>query len=179
MKTTANNNSETKKFYVIASNEYEANMPDLFVMDADGNYYGVSDHSYARWHNFPKSIDHWMNIEGSDSGRYFIIDEVELPTSQVVQFEILTAEYCKLDAETPKFGEEYPNRIFGGFKTKKAYDQAVETYMEHYREWCEASNIGEYISRKNELWKARILLFITFSKNVYEAIKDNDNIKHA
>ena len=34
MKTTANNsNNETKKFYVIASSEYEANMPDLFIMN--------------------------------------------------------------------------------------------------------------------------------------------------
>ena len=179
MKTTANNNSETKKFYVIASSEYEANMPDLFIMDADGNYYGVSDHSYARWHNFPKDINHWKNAEGSDGGRHFIIDEVELPKAQVVQFEILTAEYCKLDAETPKFGEEYPNRIFGGFKSKKAYDQAVADYMAHYKTWCEASNIGEYIGRKNELWKARTLLFITFSQKVYEAIKDNDCIKRA
>ena len=179
METTLNNNSETKKVYVIASSEYEANMPDLFIMDADGNYYGVSDHSFARWHNFPKDINYWKTAEGSDGCRHFIIDEVELPTAQVVRFEILTAEYCKLDAETPRFGEEYPNRIFGGFKTKKDYDKAVETYMEHYRVWCEASNIGEYISRKHELWKARTLLFITFSQKVYEAIKDNDNIKHA
>lgn len=176
---TTTNNNETKKFFVIASSEYEANMPDLFVMDAAGDYYGVSDHSYARWHNFPKDVDHWRNAEGSDAGRYFIIDEVELPVAQVVRFEILTAEYCELDAETPKFGEEYPNRIFGGFKSKKAYDQAVADYMAHYKIWCEASNIGEYVSRKNELWKARTLLFITFSKKVYEAIKDNDCIKRA
>ena len=179
MKTTSNNNSETKKVYVIASSEYEANMPDLFLMDSDGNYYGVSVNSYVRWHNFPKSIDHWKNEEGSDAGRYFIIDEVELTTAQIEQFDNLTKEYSRLDAETPKFGEEYPNSIFGGFKTKKAYNQAVETYMEHYCEWCKTSNIGEYVSRKNELWKARTLLFITFSQKVYEAIKDNDNIKHA
>lgn len=172
-------NSETKKVYVIASSEYEANMPDLFLMDADGNYYGVSDNSYVRWHNFPKSIDHWMNTDGSDAGRYFIIDEVELPTSQIEKFDNLTKEYCKLDAETPKFDEEYPNSIFGGFKTKKAYNQAMETYMEHYGEWCKANNIGSYTLRKSELWKARILLFITFSKNVYEAIKDNNCIKRA
>ena len=168
---------ETKKFYVIASSEYEANMPDLFVMDADGDYYGVSEHSYAKWHNYPKSIEHWKGAEGSDAGRYFIIDEVELNVADVVRFDSLTAQYERLDAETPKFGEEYPNRIFGGFKTKKAYKQAVDAYMEHYKVWAETSNIGCYINRKRELWKARTLLFISFSQKVYEGIKDNDNIK--
>lgn len=33
------------KIYVIASTEYEANMPDLFLMDENGIYYGVSEHS--------------------------------------------------------------------------------------------------------------------------------------
>ena len=67
MKTTANNNSETKKFYVIASSEYEANMPDLFIMNDNGEYFGVSGHSYAAWHNYPKSINFWMGAEGSDA----------------------------------------------------------------------------------------------------------------
>ena len=68
MKTTANNNSETKKFYVIASSEYEANMPDLFIMNDNGEYFGVSGHSYAAWHNYPKSINFWMGL-GSRKGR--------------------------------------------------------------------------------------------------------------
>ena len=177
MKTTANNNSETKKVYVIASSEYEANMPDLFIMDADGFYYGVSDHSYARWHNFPKDINHWQNAEGSDGGRHFIIDEVELPKAQVVRFEILTAEYCRLDAETPTFDLQYP--VSRDYKTKKAYNQAVNDFMAAHEEWSKKSNIGYYINTKRDLWKQRTELFITFSQKVYEAIKDNNCIKHA
>lgn len=165
----------TKKFFVIASTEYEANMPDLFVMDADGNYYGVSEHSYAKWHNFPKSIDFWKNAEGSDAGRYFNIDEVELDVAQVVKFEIITAEYERLDAETPKFELQYP--IDSDYKTKKAYNQAVYDYTAAHEEWCKKSNIAYYVNTKRDLWKQRTELFVTFSKKVYEAIKDNHNIK--
>lgn len=163
------------KIYVIASTEYEANMPDLFLMDEKGNYYGVSEHSYAIWHKFPKSIDFWRNAEGSDDGRYFNIDEVELDAAQVQKFDQLTKEYAKLDAETPDFSEQYPAP--SSFKTKKAYNQAVKDYMARYEEWVKVSNIRYYISTKQNLWSERTRLFCSFSKNVYEAIKDNDPIK--
>lgn len=85
------------KIFVIASTEYEANMPDLFLMDEGGNYYGVSEHSYPKWHKFPKSIDYWRNAEGSDAGRWFNIDEVELSAELVEEFDKLTKVY----EETP------------------------------------------------------------------------------
>ena len=179
MTTTSNNNnnSETKKFYVIASTEYEANMPDLFVMDAEGNYYGVSGSSYVRWHNYPKSIDFWMGAEGSDAGRYFNIDEVELTQAQVDEFDRLTKEHERLDAEMPDFELKYPERK--DFKTKKAYNQAVNDHVAAYEEWIKKNNIAYYINTKRDLWKQRTELFITFSQKVYEDIKDNDCIKHA
>jgi hypothetical protein len=178
MKTTANNsNNETKKFYVIASSEYEANMPDLFIMNDNGEYFGVSGHSYAAWHNYPKSINYWMGAEGSDAGRYFNIDEVELTQAQVDEFDRITKEYARLDAETPTFELTYP--VSRDYKTKKAYNQAVNDFMTAHEEWCKKSNIGYYINTKRDLWKQRTELFITFSQKVYEAIKDNDNIKHA
>ena len=164
------------KIYVIASSEYEANMPDLFLMDTDSNYYGVSMHSYARWKNFPKGISYWMNAEGSDAGRYFYIDEVELPQEQVEEFDHITKEYNRLDEETPNFDLPYPSPR--GYKTKKAYNEAVNEYMKARSEWCKASNIAYYINTKNDLWKQRTKLFISFSEKVYEGIKDNHCIMY-
>ena len=164
------------KIFVIASTEYEANMPDLFLMDAEGNYYGVSQHSYARWHNFPKSIDHWMNAEGSDAGRYFNIDEVELPTDKVEEFDRITKEYERLDADTPKFELTYPVR--SDYKTKKAYQEATDDFMMKHDEWCKTSGIQRYMTAKSDLWRQRTRLFCSFSEKVHEAISDNDHIKH-
>ena len=171
------NATATKKFYVIASTEYEANMPDMFVMSEAGEYFGVSAHSYAAWHNYPKNIDFWMNAEGSDAGRYFNIDEVELTQAQVDEFDRITKEYARLDAETPTYEPTYPVR--SDYKTKKAYKDATDEFMAAYKAWCKDNNIGYYIITKRNLWKQRTQLFIAFSQKVYEAIKDNDNIKYA
>lgn len=168
---------KTKKFYVIASTEYEANMPDIFVMDEDGNYYGASEHSYAVWHNFPKSIDHWNGREGSDAGRFFNIDCVELTQSQVDEFERVTREHARLVAETPSFERKFP--ASEDYKTKKAYNQAVNDYMAANEEWRKRVNLASFMTAKGEIWQRRIKLFVTFSQKVYEAIKDNDNIKYA
>lgn len=162
------------KIYIIASTEYEANMPDLFLMDTDGNYYGVSPHSYVRWHNYPKDINHWMTSKCSDADRFFHIDEVELPIEKVNEFDSITKEYVRLEEETPRFELFYPVRRL--FKTKKAYNQAVREFIEKHSEWCETSNIRYYTQVKNELWNQRTSLFCTFSKNVYDAISDNHNI---
>jgi hypothetical protein len=118
-----------------------------------------------------------MGAEGSDAGRYFNIDEVELTQAQVDEFDRITKEYARLDAETPIFELTYP--VSRDYKTKKAYNQAVSEFMLAHDEWCKKSNIGYYINTKRELWKQRTELFITFSQKVYEAIKNNDNIKYA
>ena len=102
-------------------------MPDLFIMNDNGEYFGVSGHSYAAWHNYPKSINYWMGAEGSDAGRYFNIDEVELTQAQVDEFDRITKEYARLDAETPTFELQYP--VSRDYKTKKAYNQAVNDFM--------------------------------------------------
>ena len=164
------------KIFVIASTEYEANMPDLFLMDAEGNYYGVNHNSYVIFHKYPKSIDYWRHAEGSDAGRYFNIDEVELPADKVEEFNRITKEYERLDAETPTFERTYPIR--SEYKTKKAYNEAVNDFMAAHDEWCKMSNIGYYVNTKRDLWKQRTELFCTFSRKVYDAISDNDNIKH-
>lgn len=171
-----NQTEGVKKFYVIASTEYEANMPDLFLMDAMGNYYGVSEHSYVIWHKYPKSIDFWKTAQCSDADRYFNIDEVELTQTQVDEFDRLTKEYAKLDRETPIFELQYPKS--SDFKTKKAYNQAVADLVSKHEAWAKESNVANYITKKNQLWKQRTELFVTFSKNVYDAIKKNDCISH-
>ena len=163
------------KIFVIASTEYEANMPDLFLMDAESNYYGVSQNSYASWHKFPKSIDHWMNAEGSDAGRFFNIDEVDIPTDQVEEFDRITKEYERLDAETPRFELTYPAQK--DYKTKKAYQEACDDFETQHSEWCKTSGIQKYMSAKNELWEQRTRLFCSFSKKVRKAISDNNYIK--
>jgi len=126
--------NQIMKFYVIASIEYEANTPDLFLMDEEGRYYGVGSNSYVRWKDFPKSVEHWTKAEGSDAGRRFIVDEVEMPKEKAEEFNALTTEF----------------------------DLAVFSH-----------NLG----RRIEAWKQRTELFITFSQKVYDAIKDNENIK--
>lgn len=150
-------------------------MPDLFLMNEDGEYFGVSNQSYARWHNYPNSIEHWMKAEGSDAGRYFNIDCVELDEEIVKKFDELTKEYINLEANTPVFNEEYPS-IFG--KSKKAYRQAVNEFMEHHAVWAKESNIAYYTNRKRELWNERTRLFCTFSKKVTEAISCNYYIRY-
>ena len=165
------------KFYVIASTEYEANMPDTFLMDENGNYYGVTEHSYATWDNYPKSADFWRNAQGSDSDRYFNIDYVEISEEMVAEFDTLTKEYIRANAEIPKFGEKFPNLMLGGFKTKKAYNEAVKAYEERYNEWKRTSNVVAFIAQRDELFTKRTRLFLSFSKKVYDAISDNENIK--
>ena len=157
------------KTYIIASTEYRANMPDLFLMDENGNYYGVSETSYAKWDKFPTNIHHWENREGSDEGRRFNIDCVELTDEQVREFDELTKEYARLDAEKPNFNEPYP--IAADFKTKKAYTQACDAWVDRYQAWVKEANIAYYVTRKREIWDARTDLFATFSTKVYNAIK--------
>lgn len=167
---------ETRKVYVIASTEYEANMPDLFLMDEEGNYYGVSQDSYAVWHKYPKSIDFWRAASGSDAGRRFNIDLVEIPQDKVDEFDRLTKEYDYLDQKTPRFEQEYP--VLRDYKTKKEYNLAVSKFMDAHAIWAEESNVAHYIRKKSDVWTQRTELFITFSKNVYDAIKDNNCISH-
>lgn len=163
------------KTYVIASTEYSANMPDLFLMDESGKYYGVSQHSYAVWDNFPTDVNHWRNRDGSDADRYFNIDCVELADDLVKRFDELTAEYARLDREMPCFAETYP--LPADFKTKKAYKQACDDYVERHRVWHKESNVSFYMRQKAEVWEERTKLFCTFSDKVYAAIRDNDNIR--
>lgn len=165
------------KIYVIASTEYEANMPDLFLMDQQGNYYGVSKNSYAAWHNYPKSIEHWINAEGSDSGRYFNIDEVEMTQEQVDEFDRITKEYQQIHDATPVFEEEYPS-AFKKWPSKKAYQEAVDEWKVRHSAWAETSNVAFYNKRKDELWNERTRMFLTFSKKVAEAVSDNHCIKY-
>ena len=174
MTTTTEN--KTMKVFVIASTEYRANCPDMFLMDAEGNYYGVSEHSYASWKGFPKDINYWRNAEGSDSDRWFNIDEVELTAEQVEQFDSLTKEYAELSANAPQFSEQYPTQ--SDYKTKKAYKEAVDGFLARHEAWFKTANVKEHTIAMNETWSKRIRLFCTFSEKVYNAIKDNDPVKY-
>ena len=175
MKTTQSN-SEMMKVLVVASHEYEANCPDMFLMDAEGNYYGVSNNSYATWRNFPKSIDYWRNTEGSDAGRFFYTDEVELPREIVEKFDAITKRDNEMSDNAPVFNEKYP--VLADYKTRKAYKQAVDAYIARHDEWAKSANIKGYCIEKSKIWNERIKMFCSFSEKVYEAIKDNNPIKY-
>ena len=165
------------KTYVIASSEYRANMPDLFLMDETGKYYGVSSSSYVIFDKFPKSIEHWENREGSDAGRRFVIDCVDLAEELVQKFEALTLEYERLDAERPLFTEQYPSWTDGVWKTKKAYKQACDDYQARYMEHHKANNVASYMRKMDEVWSERTKLFATFSEKVYQAVKYHECFK--
>lgn len=166
------------KTYVIASTEYKANMPDLFLMDENGNYYGVTDHSYALWDNFPKSVDHWHTREGSDAGRYFNIDEVELPAEKVERFEYLTQKHRELNKkiEEVAFPEKAPSSK--DYKTYRSYIIASNKWLKRLDVWREEHDFKNLLQQRADAWKERILLFTSFSQKVYEAIKYNNNIKY-
>lgn len=168
-------NMETKNYFVIASTEYEMNMPDLFIMDEEGKYYGVTPNSYAQFRNFPKDAEFWATAQGSDAYRYFNIDKVELPVEKVEEFDRLTKELEELTNAWPVFGRIYPTRK--EFKSQKEYKRAENEWMDEYRAWCAENDIKEYIRKDRELLANRTKLFCTFSEKVYNAIKDNDNIK--
>lgn len=165
------------KTYIIASSEYHGNMPDLFLMDENGNYYGVSQHSYAFLDMFPKDINHWMTRTCSDADRFFNIDCVDIPEEVVSRFDKLTNEYAVLDAETPSFNEEYP--VLADFKTKKAYREATDAWVERHTAWVKESNIAHYVTRKREIWNERTQLFGSLSAKVYDAIKYHDCFRYA
>lgn len=162
--------------FIIASSEYEANWPDMFLMDEEGNYYGVSEHSYAKIKNFPESIEYWRNATSSDAGRILFIDEVELAEEQMKAFDKITKEYNRLEEERPVFGGNYPSEK--DYKTKKAYKQAVDKHMENYMQWLKDSGAMKLSMERSELWKDRTRMFLSFSKIVEGCISDNDNIKY-
>lgn len=162
------------KTYIIASTEYWGNMPDLFLMDENGNYYGVSTVSYAVMDKFPRSVEHWANREGSDAGRRFVIGCEDLDEAVVRKFDELTKEYEDLDRRTPHFEEEYPNLNSGEWKSRKAYRQACDEWMERHDAWVKESNIASFVRRMNDVWQERTELFASLSSAVYEAIKYHD-----
>lgn len=164
------------KVFVIASTEYRANCPDMFLMDAEGNYYGAERSVYARHANYPKDINYWRNAEGSDSGRWFNIDEVEVTKEQIEQYCAAVKAYHDMYDSRPLFGESYPEQK--NYKTKKAYKEAVDSYMAREEAWCKENNIAQHVRDIRELWFASIRIFCSFSAKVYEAIKDNDPVKY-
>lgn len=165
------------KIYVIASEEYESNMPDLFLMDEQGKYYGVSNDSYAALRNYPKSIDYWLNATGSDADRYFHIDEVEMTQEQVDEFDRITKECLQLCAKAPVFEEECP-RVCDKWPSEKAYLKALDAWKERHTAWCKEMDTVSYNKRIDELWRKRAVMFLTFSQKVTSEISDNHCIKY-
>lgn len=145
-------------------------------MDEEGNYYGVSEYSYAKIRNFPKSIEYWRQSTSSDADRIFFIDEVDLFGEQVEAFDNITKEYIRLEEERPVFGESYP--LEKDYKTKKAYKQAVDEHMGKYMQWLKDSGAMKLSMKRSELWKDRARMFLSFSKIIENCISDNDNIKY-
>ena len=159
-----NTGDKIMKTYLITSTEYKHNTPDRFIMDENGNYYGVMPHSYAIFHNFPKSIDFWMNATCSDSDRYFNIVSVELTQEQLEAFDNITKEYIDNSKHAPVFGERYPDSMSKEWKSKKDYKAAAEAYIKRYKTWM-AEHRDEwraYAKRQSELGHERIRLFLSF-----------------
>lgn len=153
--------------YLITSTEYKYNEPDRFIMDENGNYYGVGEHSYAIFHNFPKSIDYWMSATCSDSDRFFDVVSVELNMEQLEAFDSITKEYINHPNSAPVFGEQYPDGMSNEWKSKKAYNAAVEEWMKRHDAWVaeNRNNIIEYRERERELSQERKRMFASFSEN--------------
>lgn len=64
------------KAFRITSTEYHANTPSVFLF-VDGEYFG--DTVYAMRDKFPQNIEHWHHAMCADEGRFFKVEEIELP----------------------------------------------------------------------------------------------------
>ncbi len=153
--------------HLITSTEYKYNEPDRFIMDENGSYYGVGEHSYATLHKFPKSIHFWMTATCADSDRFFNVVSVELTKEQFEAFDRITKEYINHSNSAPLFGEQYPNGMSNEWKTKRAYNAAVEEWMKRHDAWAaeNRNNIIEYRERERELYQERKRMFASFSEN--------------
>lgn len=150
------------KFYLIQSTEYKANEPSRFIMDENGKYYGCQgvDGCYARIHNYPANPEYWKTATCADADRYFSVWEKELTIEDVQKFDELTAEYIRLDEETPSFAEPHPGSHRDDYKSKKIYEAAVNEWLERYMTWQKESGIAEYTTRRQAVNKERTELFI-------------------
>lgn len=164
------------KTYIIASSEYRANFPDMFIMKEGGTYFGVSEYSYAKFHKYPTSVDFWRNAEGSDAGRYFFVEEVEITDEQIALFDSMTKKYYELDNLIPKNEENPPCR--NEFKSSKSYERAFEEWHERYMVWIKENDIWRLRQEKDDIWVSRTKLFLSFSAKVAEFLSNNDNIKY-
>lgn len=70
------------KAFRITSTEYQANTPHIFLMAADGVYYGDLD--YPRLRNYPQDVEYWKTATCADSDRYFHVEEVEVSEGDIV-----------------------------------------------------------------------------------------------
>lgn len=165
---------EVKEFYVIASQEYEMNHPDMFVMDEQGNYYGVTLHSYPIWSDFPKDPGFWATAEGSDSDRCFQIEKVWLPVYKVELFDNLTKKAIENRLAFPVF-RLYPVRR--DYKSEKEYKMAEDKWWEEHTEWAKKNDMAGFIRRERELDQERTKLFCSFSEKVYNGIRYHYDIK--
>ena len=112
--------SEKKRYYVISSTEYEGNLPSMFLMDDNGNYFGAYT-GYPVWDNYPKNVEYWITREGSDLGRNFVIDQLELPTEAVWKYDALEKElsetegfdYYRLAQESRLLFASFSEKILG------------------------------------------------------------------
>ena len=150
--------------YLITSTEYKYNSPDRFIMDENGNYYGVGEHSYAILRNFPKNIDYWRTATCSDSDRFFNIVSVELTQEQLEAFDNITKEYIDNSKHAPVFGEQYPDSMSKEWKSKKDYKAAAEAYIKRYETWMaeHRDECRAYAKHQRELGNERMRLFSSF-----------------
>lgn len=72
------------KAFRIISTEFSANVPSVFLF-LNGNYYGCM--IYPKGNNYPQDVKFWETAEGSDLGRRFKIEEVEISLAQLEEIE--------------------------------------------------------------------------------------------
>lgn len=70
------------KSFRITSSEYQANLPSVFLF-VEGQYYGCLE--YPKFNNYPQDVDFWRTATGSDSDRYFNVEEVEVSEEQIAE----------------------------------------------------------------------------------------------
>lgn len=70
------------KSFRITSSEYQANIPSVFLF-VEGQYYGCLE--YPKLKNYPQDVDFWRTATGSDSDRFFNVEEVEVSEEQIVE----------------------------------------------------------------------------------------------
>ena len=152
------------RYFAIKSTEYHANTPDTFLMDQEGNYYGVQDpFSYARARNYPKDVDYWRTATCSDADRFFTVSEISITKADALAFDQVTKRAAEVSESIPVCPFKLDDIPLQG-RGKKASDKRFAEYWEKYNAWSQANGIREKVMESRRLDCERRTMFYTFLK---------------